>query len=64
MLTENNEKALDMVCQNEEPNYSPSLQKLEQVECYADILFYLKHGTCPNHLVGHWRRSLRLKASK
>ena len=50
MLTESNEKDLDMVCQNEKPNYSPSLQKLEQVECYADIIFYLKHGTCPNHL--------------
>ena len=64
MLTKSNEKDLDMECQNEEPNYSLSLQKLEQVECYADIIFYLKHGTCPNHFVGHGRRSLRLKASK
>ena len=30
MLTESNEKALDMVCQNDEPEYSPNLQKLNK----------------------------------
>ena len=41
MLTERNEKALDMVCQNDLPEYSSSLQKLEQVEWYADIFSIL-----------------------
>ena len=64
MLTEGNEKALDMVCQNNDPEYSPNLQKLQQVEWYADIIFYLKHGTCLDHLEGHKRRALRLKTTK
>ena len=61
MLTESNEKALDMVCQNEELNYSPSFQKLEQVECYADIIFYLKHGTCPNPCAS-WEKIINIKS--
>jgi hypothetical protein len=38
--------------------------KLEQVEWYADIIFYLKNLTCPSHLVGHKKRALRLKSSR
>lgn len=66
MLTESNEKALEMVCQNEifEPSISPELQKLEGIEWYKDIIYYLTNLTCPDHLVAHKRGALRLKASK
>ena len=69
MLTESNEKPLglvdqNMVCEIDIPEASPELLKLEQVEWYSDIIFYLKNLTCPSHLVGHKRRALRLKASK
>jgi hypothetical protein len=53
MLIENNEKALGMVCQINNQEWHPNLLKLEQVEWYKDIIFYLKNLTCPNHLVGH-----------
>jgi hypothetical protein len=41
-----------------------NLLKLEQVEWYKDIIFYLKNLSCPRHLVGHKKRALRLKSSK
>ena len=68
MLAEGNEKALglvdeNMVCEIDVPESSPDLLKLEQVEWYSNIIFYLKNLTCPSHLVGHKRRALRLKAS-
>ena len=53
-----------MVCQIDVPASSPDVLKLEQVEWYPDIIFYLKNLTCPSHLIGHKRRALRLKASK
>lgn len=37
------------------------LDDLEKSEWYNDIIFYLKHLTCPSHLVNHQRRALRLK---
>jgi hypothetical protein len=64
MLTEGNERALGMICQNNNQEFSPNLLKLEQVEWYANIIFYLKNLTCPSHLVGHKKRALRLKSSK
>jgi ribonuclease HI/transposase InsO family protein len=66
MLTTGNEQALDLVCQNSEhsPALSPELQRLEQHEWYADIIFFLTNLTCPTHLIGHKRRALRLKATK
>ena len=62
MLAESNEKALglvdhNMVCEIDVPDSSPDLLNLEQVEWYADIIFYLKNLTCPSHLVGHKRRA-------
>ena len=53
-----------MVFQNDDPEYSPNIQKLEQVEWYVDIIFYLKHDTFPSLLEGHKRRFLRLKTTK
>ena len=38
--------------------------RLEQVDWYMDIIFYLKNLTCPDYLIGHKRRALRLKTSK
>jgi hypothetical protein len=66
MLTTGNEQALDLVCQNSEhrPALSPELQRLEQHEWYADLIFFLTNLTCPSHLIGHKRRALRLKAAK
>jgi hypothetical protein len=64
MLTESNEKALDMVNQINNEEWHANLLKLEQVEWYKDIIFYLKNLTCPSHLVGHKKRALRLKSSK
>jgi hypothetical protein len=66
MLTEGNEQALNLVCQNSQagPTLSPELQKLEQHEWYADIIFFLSNLTCPSHLIGHKIRALRLKATK
>jgi hypothetical protein len=64
MLTESNEKALDMICQINNEKFPPNLLKLEQVEWYTNIIFYLKNLTCPSHLVGHKKRALRLKYSK
>jgi hypothetical protein len=66
MLTEGNEQALDLICQNSQPRpaLSPKLQKLEQHEWYADIIFFLSNFTCPSHLIGHKRRALKLKAAK
>jgi hypothetical protein len=61
MLTEGNEKALGMICQNGNPEFSPNILRLEQVEWYAGIIFYLKNLTCPSHLVGHKKIALRLK---
>ena len=61
MLTEGNEQALDLVCQNSQsrPALSPKLQKLEQHEWYDDIIFFLSNLTCPSHLLGHKRTVLR-----
>jgi transposase InsO family protein len=66
MLTEGNEQALDLVCQNSQsrPALSSELQKLEQHQWYVDIIFFLSNLTCPSHLIGHKRRALRLKAAK
>jgi hypothetical protein len=66
MLTEGNEQALDIVCQNSNPGQlmSAILQRLEQHQWYSDIIFFLLNLTCPNHLIGHKRRALRLKVSK
>jgi hypothetical protein len=64
MLTKGNEKALGIVCQNDNKEFPPNLLKLEQVEWYADIILYLKNLTSPSHLVGHKKRALRLKSSK
>ena len=36
----------------------------EEHEWYRDIMFYLKKLSCPDHLVDHQRRALKLKASK
>jgi hypothetical protein len=53
MLTESNGKALDMVNQINNEEWHPNLLKLEQVEWYKDVIFYLKNLTCLGHLVGH-----------
>jgi hypothetical protein len=47
MLIESNEKALGMVCQINNQDWHPNLLKLERVEWYQDIIFYLKNLTCP-----------------
>eukprot|EP00253_Pinus_taeda_P032202 PITA_32202 len=62
MLTEGNEKALGLICLNDLS--SLELQRLGEHEWYKDIIYYLLNVTCPNHLVAHKRRALRLKPTK
>ena len=55
-----------MICQNNNPEQSVSdeLQRLEQHPWYSEIIFFLRNLTCLDHLLGHKRRALRLKATK
>jgi hypothetical protein len=46
------------------PALSSELQKLEQHQWYADIVFFLSNLTCPSHWIGHKKIALRLKAAK
>jgi hypothetical protein len=62
MLTEGNEKTLGLFCLSDLS--SPELQRLGEHEWYKDIVYYLMNLACPNHLVAHKRRALRLKATK
>ena len=36
----------------------------EDHEWYKDIIYFLRNLSCPDHLVDHQRRALRLKAEK
>jgi hypothetical protein len=40
------------------------VSEIENNEWYSYIVYYLKSLTCPDHLVEHKRRALRLKAMK
>jgi len=62
MMTEGNEKALGLIYIND--SSLPKLQRLGEHEWYKDIIYYLLNLSCPNHLVAHKRRALRLKATK
>ena len=66
MLNQGNEKALGIICQNSDSEQSvlDELQRLEQHPWYTDIIFFLCNLTCPDDLLGHKRRALRLKATK
>jgi len=66
MLERGNEEALGMVCQNSQSEQveSSEFQRLKQHQWYSDIIFYLQNLTCPNHLINHQRKSLRLKTCK
>ena len=66
MLTQGNEKSLGIIFQNSDPEQSVSdkLQILEQYPWYTNIIFFLCNLTCRDHLLGHKRRELRLKATK
>ena len=66
MLTQGNEKALGIIFQssNSEQSVSDELQRLEQHPWYTNIIFFLRNLTCPDHLLGHKRRELRLKETK
>lgn len=64
MLTEGNEILLGMDVKGNLEMIYTMLDKLEWHELYADIIYYLKNLTCPDHLVNYKRRALRLKASK
>ena len=66
MLTQGNEKALGIICQNSDLEQSvlDELQILEKHPWYTDIIFFLRKLTCPDHLLGHKRRELRSKETK
>jgi hypothetical protein len=61
MLTESNQEAIEM---GEKEQINVVVSEIENDEWYSDIIYYLKNLTCPDHLVDHKRRSLRLKAMK
>ena len=52
MLTQKNEEAIDMIAKKNipQPTMTPALQELDN-HWYSDIIFFLLHFTCPNHLV-------------
>ena len=54
-----------MICENtkSEPTMTPALQDLDNHR-YSDIIYFLLHLTCPDHLKGHKRRTLRLKTTR
>ena len=66
MLTQGNKKDLGIIYQssNSEQSVSDELQRLEQHPWYIDIIFFLRNFTCPDDVLGHKRRALRLKATK
>ena len=55
-----------MICQNSSSASASSteLQCLQQQQWYSDMVFYLLNLTCPRHLLGNKRRSLRVQATK
>jgi hypothetical protein len=61
MLTESNEESIQM---GENDQINVIVSELEHDEWYADIIYYLKNLSCPDHLVDHKRRALKLKAMK
>jgi hypothetical protein len=61
MLTESNKKAIQLG-ENEQVNVIVS--ELGHDEWYADIIYYLKNLSCPDHLVDHKKRVSKLKAMK
>ena len=54
-----------MICENTraEPAITLALQYLDN-HWYSNIIYFLLHLTCPDHLKGHKRRALRLKAAR
>jgi hypothetical protein len=61
MLTEGNEEAIHL---GESKQINIIVSELEHDEWYADIIYYLKNLSCPDHLVEHKKRALKLKAMK
>jgi len=59
MLIESNEKVIQM---GENDQINVIVSELEHDEPYVDIIHYLKILSCPNHLVDHKKRALKLKA--
>ena len=66
MLTQGNEKLSRIIFQNSDPEQSvlDELQGLEKQPWYTNIILFLRNLTCPDHLLSHKRRALRLKATK
>jgi hypothetical protein len=61
MLTERNQEAIEI---GEKEQINIIVSEIENNEWYSDVIYYLKNLTCPDHLVDHKRRALRLKAMK
>jgi hypothetical protein len=61
MLTEGNQEAIEM---GKGSRFNVVISEIENDEWYSDIIYYLKNLMCPNHVVDHKRRALRLKAMK
>jgi hypothetical protein len=61
MMIESNQEAIEM---GETEKINVVISEIENDEWYSYIIYYLKNLTCPDHLVDHKRRALRLKAMK
>jgi len=61
MLTQGNQESIDML---EREKINVVISEIENEEWYLDIVYYLKNLTCPDYIMDHKRRDLRLKAMK
>jgi hypothetical protein len=61
IMTERNQEAIEV---GEKEQVNIVISDNENNEWYSDIIYYLKNLTCPDHLVEHKRRALKLKAMK
>jgi hypothetical protein len=61
MLAGSNEEAIEM---GKKENINVVVSELEEDKWYSYIIYYLKNITCPDYLVDHKRRDIRIKAMK
>jgi hypothetical protein len=61
IMIERNQEAIEV---GQKLQVNIIISEIENNEWYSNIIYYLKNLTCPDHLVEHKRRALRLKAMK
>jgi hypothetical protein len=61
MMIERNQEPIEV---GEKEQINIIVSEIKKNEWYSDVIYYFKNLTCPDHLVEHKRRDLRLKAMK